>query len=245
MTIKKIVKESLRWAGYEIRKLTNVHKFGDDLIADIRKITGSQEMATIFDVGANRGQTALYFSDHFRATTIHSFEPFSEFFEALRNNTKNRSNIVPHQFAFGSENTTAPLFLNRDSATNSLLQNSPHLAEFADNAQAVQPVGQEHVTVRRIDDFCDENHIDTIDLLKMDCQGYESKVLDGAGRFLSAHYIRLIYAEVSFVPLYQEQTEFIHIFQKLTQAGFKLVGLYGKRYAPDGVLKWCDALFMA
>ena len=40
-----------------------------------------------------------------------------------------------------------------------------------------------------LDDYCAARKIDRIDFLKIDTQGYESRVLAGAGRMLAAHAI--------------------------------------------------------
>ena len=49
-----------------------------------------------------------------------------------------------------------------------------------------------------LDDYCAARKIDRIDFLKIDTQGYESRVLAGAGRVLAAHAIGLIRAAAIF-----------------------------------------------
>ena len=49
-----------------------------------------------------------------------------------------------------------------------------------------------------LDDYCAARKIDRIDFLKIDTQGYESRVLAGAGRELAAHAIGLIRADALF-----------------------------------------------
>ena len=47
----------------------------------------TNENPTIFDIGANIGQTSLEMLDHFPNATIHCFEPIAEFFKELTDST--------------------------------------------------------------------------------------------------------------------------------------------------------------
>jgi FkbM family methyltransferase len=51
------------------------------------------------------------------------------------------------------------------------------------------------VSVRTIDDFCAEQAIAEIDLLKIDTEGYDLQVLEGARSLLTRGRVRFVYSE--------------------------------------------------
>ena len=53
------------------------------------------------------------------------------------------------------------------------------------------------VQTQSIDNFCSKNNINCIDLLKLDTEGNEFNVLQGAEKFLSGNKIKVIYTEIS------------------------------------------------
>ena len=59
-----------------------------------------------------------------------------------------------------------------------------------------------------LDTFCKDEQIERIDLLKMDVQGGELGILQGARQLLAQKKIAVIYSEVFFVPMYQNQPLF-------------------------------------
>ena len=69
--------------------------------------------------------------------------------------------------------------------------------------------------------------------------------LQGAIDLLKSHSIDLIYVEVLFVKLYEGQTYFFDLYKFLTQYGYILYGLYDLNYGKNGVLAWCDAIFVS
>ena len=71
------------------------------------------------------------------------------------------------------------------------------------------------------------------DYLKIDVQGAELDVLNGAGKLLSN--VTVVHTEVEFVPLYKNQPLFGDIDMKLRQHGFllyKFVKLFSRQFSP-------------
>jgi hypothetical protein len=102
---------------------------------------------------------------------------------------------------------------------------------------------QVSVPVRRLEDFCREFQIKTIDILKTDTQGAELDVLKGAGRMLSPESIRAIQCEVIFRPLYRGQAEFCEIHSLLIERGYRLVGLFNEVRNERQQIGWADAAY--
>jgi len=250
MFVQRLAKAYLRNAGYSVTRPAcaspnqSPPPFGHDPFSDVIQLAGTQSIKTIFDVGANVGTMTSMFAKTFPESSIYSFEPYSDTFGQLRAATQTLNNVSSFNIALGHQDGDATLFLNKDSATNSLFKNSDDLARFADYSEGVIPTGSVPVNVRRLDTFCDENEVHAIDVMKIDTQGYELKVLEGAGQLLDYQRIRFIYLEVLFVSLYEQQAEFYDVYRELTRHAYKFVGLYNSVRDKGGFLKWCDALFM-
>jgi hypothetical protein len=95
-----------------------------------------------------------------------------------------------------------------------------------------------------LDEFCRNKRINCIDILKLDIQGGELRALKGAARLLSERRIRLVYAEVLFVHIYQGQAWFDDLAAFLRSAGYSLFDLYNFVYTESGQVKWGDAIFV-
>src|ERR1700742_1902441 len=106
-----------------------------------------------------------------------------------------------------------------------------------------QVVDTAEVDISTVDQFCKAHDITAVDLLKIDTQGYDHLVLQGAHDMLTARRIKLICIEVVFVPLYDQQPCFSEVCRQLAGYGYCLVDLYNKNRKEDATLTWCDALF--
>jgi hypothetical protein len=89
-----------------------------------------------------------------------------------------------------------------------------------------------------------QQDINHIHLLKLDVQGAELKVLQGSTRLLARKAIGLIYAEVEFIPLYQNQPLFHDVSAWLYAYGYRCFGLYNLAYQRNGQLTYGDAIFI-
>ena len=150
----------------------------------------SGEARFIFDVGANRGDTAIKYSTLFDQAKVYAFEPFPETYEKLLNNIKNYEKIVPGQFAIADKKGQAVLFSNFNEDTNSLLP-SDKIGLSSD--QQVKNKSSITVQTQTIDNFCLDKNIQQIDILKMDIQGSELAALKGSVDLLEKNKIKLIY----------------------------------------------------
>jgi FkbM family methyltransferase len=79
-----------------------------------------------------------------------------------------------------------------------------------------------------------------LDFLKMDVQGAELKVLDGATKLLPT--IKWIYLEVSFVSLNEGSPLFDHVFDHLRRLGYRISDIADPTWI-DNELVQCNFLF--
>ena len=93
--------------GYWIYRRKEI-PVGCDLINDLKhKIR--LPLKTIFDVGANIGQTALRYNDYFKKAEIYSFEPVTETFHNLEKNVKCLNRIKCFKLALGDKEGSAEI----------------------------------------------------------------------------------------------------------------------------------------
>ena len=83
------------------------------------------------------------------------------------------------------------------------------VARFGEQVMGRRKV--EKVMVTTLDVYCKQNHLSSIDLLKLDVQGYEARVLRGATKLLEENRIRVIMAELCLSSLYVQQSSFSEI----------------------------------
>jgi FkbM family methyltransferase len=216
---------------------------GRDSLEDAKTILAAPPRC-IFDVGAHVGQTARKFAEAFPSAEIYSFEPDSRSFAALRAATASLPRVHAVRTAMGAGTGEATLYQNAYDQTNSLLPNAATAAEFVLYPGYVRPTGTEHVPMTTVDHFCAEHGIGSIDLLKMDVQGYELEVLKGASATLKAAAVPLIYTEVSFVTSYESQPLFHDVYEYLYALDYRLVGIYESGYLTHYYQVGGNALFV-
>jgi hypothetical protein len=129
--------------------------------------------------------------------------------------------------------------VNEAEQTSSLLKIHRQLPELSE-VQLGTPTTLT-VQTRTLDDIALEARISEIDLLKIDVQGAEGKVLVGASQMLNR--TRFIWVEVSFKPLYENSPTFFDIYAQMDAAGFGLLELTPEFRAPNREVLQADGLF--
>jgi FkbM family methyltransferase len=195
--------------------------------------------ATVFDVGANRGQFALAARTIFPRATVHSYEPTSEAFAKLKELTRRQPGISAHQAALGARAGTQTMELASNSESSSFLpQHANHQTAYPE----ITSPGRETVPLRTLEAELGRLSPAGPLLLKLDVQGYEAEVLTGAGEALSR--FRWIVLETSTQPLYQGQVLFEELVEKLKASGFHFASPVDIHFAASsGGLVQFDALF--
>lgn len=195
----------------------------------------------VIDVGANRGQYGRHLRDIGYRGRIVSLEPASEAFGHLARAAASDGNWTARRLALGASQEVRTLHIAGNiGMSSSFLDMLPaHQAAAPESAY----VGVEEVETVPLDALFDElsagaRHV----CLKLDVQGLEGRVLDGAAASLAR--LDLIELESSLVPLYAGETLFPAMIARLDTAGFIPVGLAGSfDDARTGQLLQVDALF--
>src|ERR1700693_2130382 len=98
------------------------------------------------------------------------------------------------------------------------------------------------VTVKTLDDYCTEQGITNIDILKSDTQGFDLEVLKGAEKLFKGQRVHLVYMEIIFSDMYKGLPRLDEIYAFMADHGFHLVSFYEFFYQHDRA-GWTDALF--
>ena len=221
---------------------------GTDPMSALAAVTRPEKVRTIFDIGAHTGDFARQFLDTFPEATVYCFEPSPRSFRALADRFAGNPRVKVYDTAVLERSGTTGFFCNRVSPTDSVLAPAAGSDRWVDGGDGSSLRCVEKVQVRStsLDDFCRENGIPSIDVLKVDTQGAELRVIAGAKGLLGERRIRAILAELLFVPVYEGQPYFSDICACLGSSGYHLVNLFNLRFDEEDQLqiKWADGLFI-
>jgi FkbM family methyltransferase len=248
---RNIVDLALR-AGYDLEKVSGSAvpyrlfkrlDLGRDPLSDARIILAGQ-VHCVFDVGAHVGETAMRLVSAFPEARIYSFEPDPQSFDRLRAAANSVRRIEAVNAAVGDRDGKAAFFVNRFDQTSSLLETAPGASQYLWDQTGLERRSQIEVPVITLDRFCAARGITRIDVLKLDAQGYELRILDGTGARLNGEAIPLIYLEVCFVRIYEGQPLFPEIYRYLFDRGYRLVWLYDSSFRTHFYALGANALFV-
>jgi len=234
--LKEIVRSFAKRCGYEILGPARSYAGERSIAALLRK----EEINLVLDIGANLGQ----FAEGLLATgyrgRIVSFEPLSTTHDQLRANAGRYPNwTVAERTALGEKAGSVEIHVSTAHASSSILNMLPSHLEAAPGSGYI---GAETVPVNRLDDLCPLSPTDRV-VLKIDVQGYERQVLEGAPRVLGS--CRAVITEMSLAPLYEGQVLVKEMWDLLASYGFEAWSLEpGFRDPVTGRMLQFDGIFV-
>ncbi len=198
----------------------------------------SQQIQTVVDIGANRGQFALVARRHYPDAKIVAFEPLQEPAAIFRRVFSSDRAVVLHEVAIGPEEKDMTIHVSSQDDSSSLL---PITALQSRLFPGTGEIEKRNVQVRRLDGVLKQADIAQPSLLKIDVQGFEMQVLEGCRALLPA--FSHAYVECSFVELYAGQALAHEVVSFLEQSGFLLSGIHNMYYDRLGIAIQGDFLF--
>ncbi len=149
---------------------------------------GDSDEAILFDVGANLGGYSSALLDQFSTARafVHAFEPSAQTYATLAERLQGRQNVAIHNFGFSDTNGDRTLYSS--PGLSGLSSVYPRLLDHRN----ILMEGSESIHLRRLDDFCEEESIESIRFMKLDVEGHELDVLKGAERMRREGRIRSI-----------------------------------------------------
>lgn len=194
---------------------------------------------TVLDVGANIGQYAAQLRLYGFTGTIHSYEPLASAHARLATRAAADPRWHTHPLGLARSQGHAILHVSQNSQSSSLLAMLPRHLEGAPESAVV---GEERVELTTLAAALAELGAPRYAFVKIDAQGSERAILEGAGPGLDG--VAGLELELALVPLYDGETLFGDMVSWLATRSFELrwvgQGLVDHR---TGAVLQVDALF--
>lgn len=230
---RRLAERALSARIYRLEQLP----WGVDLSLDLARQVPGFRVETVFDVGANIGQSALEYADAFPDAAIWSFEPFTEAYDELVRVTADRPRVRCVKLALGAEPGEVTVALDEHHVQNSLLRAVEGKVEGG---------RYETVEVVTVDGFAAEQGVERIDLLKIDTEGFDLEVLRGAERMLRAGAVPFVQVEVGMGAPTPTLVPFDVLRTHLADRGYALFGIYVQvpEWTGEARLRFANPVFV-
>ena len=195
----------------------------------------------LVDVGA-RGGLNMKWKPLEDVTRVIGFEPDAE--ECRRLNAQAHVNESFLPVALSNTRGNITLNITRNTDCCSTLKPEYTLINRFSDAGDFQLSGSSEIPCDTLDNIVTDRNIGNIDFLKIDTQGSERQVLQGAEKTLSQCGVFGIEIEAEFSPLYEGQSLFSDVDVLLREKGYTLFdirtppGRKVRKTAPAGSRQW-------
>ncbi len=231
-----------RWLAMRLSAAGRVHQYPE--IIALRRFLGAFAIDALIDVGANKGQYAMAarrdagFSGH-----IFSFEPNPDIFADLRRKAARDPKWHVHNMALSDFDGTVEFNIMASHQFSSIARPAERLDPvFVERNRVERTVA---MPCRRIDGMIDEllkPHGLARPFLKMDTQGHDRAVCDGAGDRLSD--MIGLQSELAVRPMYEGAGDYRAMIDYLEARGFVPNALFANNKGHFPVLVEMDGIFV-
>lgn len=159
----------------------------------LRKIVVHKKFNCIFDIGSNEGEYSEYLVSIKPNVVVHCFEPNKAAFNILKDKFCKMDKVKCNNVALGEKLEKKLLYSNPGATTFS----SFHY--FIDDKDDFSELNE--VTVFTLDNYCENNNINKIDLMKIDTEGHELFVLKGGRQLFEKKDVEIVQFEYGHAAL--------------------------------------------
>jgi len=168
------------------------------------------------DIGANVGLWSRELCENF--AQVIAFEPVPDFRECLAKNVP-AENLTLSPLALGAECTTVDMIITEGNAGHTHVD--------------PESLGHGVVNMLTLDQFVEEYKIPTIDYIKIDCEGYELRVLEGAEQTVKRDF-PIVVIEQKPHPAYSKEYGQLAAIELLQSWGMRRVD----QVKDDWIMGW-------
>jgi FkbM family methyltransferase len=232
--LETIFHTAIRKTGYDVVK----SKYSRHEL-EVEQLLKYFNITSVLDVGANMGQWAKHLRIGGYRNRIISFEPLSVAFAKLSTLAANDPKWDVYNMAIGDKNGKAEINISENLVSSSILNmEKVHL----DAAPTSSFIGKQEVEVRTIDSLFDNLNIKgQNNFMKIDTQGFEKNVLDGAVDSLK--HIDTLQLEMSVITLYKGEMLYYQLSDFLYSKGYRLIKIVRGHTKENGELMQFDGVF--
>lgn len=172
----------------------------------------------VYDIGAADGTYAAALAEVATVSEVIAFEPLSDSYAELERRARENPRIRCFRLALGDGTGQVELRRSAWRDTSSVLPVGETIRSEFPLAAEIQ--GTETVDLARLDDVVAEHALPRPDVVKIDVQGVEDRVIRGGAQTLRGAGLCVI--EVSFRPLYEGSGLFDDVYAAMRELGFAL-----------------------
>ncbi|MGI9220529.1 MAG: FkbM family methyltransferase [Woeseiaceae bacterium] len=235
--LEKFVRDTANSLGLDITR----YRPERTEVGRLTSMLNHHEVNCVLDIGANSGQFATALRKTGYKRRIISFEPLSAAYAALiQASSPDVLWDVAPRVAVGDSAGEIDIHIAGNSVSSSLLKMlDSHVAAAPTSAY----IGTERTDVRTLDDLAAQLvAADARSFLKIDTQGYEAQVLNGASETLNK--VLGVQLELSLVPLYEQQVMYDELVERIRALGFEIWAIWPALFDPGtGRMVQADATF--
>ena len=182
----------------------------------------------LIDVGAHHGESIRYFNKHFLIDEIYAFEPSINNFKILKKKIKHLNNIQIFNLALGDKKGYVDFHNHYDSESSTLVKINKNSNYFKKKNIYLDFLNLKRknsnntkVEINTLNNLINFEKKKYIDLIKIDTEGYDFKVVKGLGKLINK--VRYIYFEHHFHDMLIKDYKFNDIDQYLKKNNFNKV----------------------
>ena len=227
----------------KIQEISKKYKVAVEPNSDeiLKKIFNQNQKLVIFDVGGFDGCSVLQFKKIFPNSTIYSFEPF--LFNYLKLKKLESKQVKTFNLGLSSKNGKEVFYVNKLRGTNSILPFCEDVTKKWGGLEGLKTEATIHSDFITLDYITKEKNINKVDLLKLDVQGAEFRVLEGAKNTLNEKKISTIKIELIIQDKYLGQKSLDYYFNLFNSFGYKPLSLCDIYFSNSDLL-CMDAFFI-
>ena len=181
----------------------------------------------VIDVGSHKGEYIDNILNNFETKKIYSFEPNPKILKILRKKFYNFQKVEIFDYGLGEIKRGEILNDNLESSSTSINMLNKDSKYFKKKYFFLNPLKYKKISVPikieviTLEDFFNEQKIKIVDLLKIDTEGYEFKVLKGLGKHIAK--VRFIHFEHHFDDMIIKNYNLSEIHDLLRNNNFEKV----------------------
>ena len=226
--MKKFIQKLVNLFGYKVMKIKSTNATDLD---GLTKYLITKSDPVILDVGAHNGSSVKRYKKLFKEPEIHCFEPISDDLNTIKNNYPNDQKLILNNVGVGDERGYLKFNINAKRNTSSFKKLIPNTTWIKKRSKTFNvdddkfSIKEQNTKIITLDDYVNEKNLTSIDILKIDTQGFEDKVLLGAQNLLKNNRIKLIQLELIFSEIYENPLNIYDVEKTLIPNNYKLFGI--------------------